>query len=616
MKRRCAAARALSPDGDIEKLDMSRQFPIWEPCRLPTADRSVASLSMHSNDAGGSTQNENEEPSCPRRHPVRARVTAALVGALLAGCQSLGPPAEPEASSRGELISPLAHAVIGDPADVLDLLREPATRVPAPVIELEPMPDPRPNDVIERLRAEFSLPDSDDDALRKEFEWFAKHPDYLERVLQRASPYLHHIAEALEERGMPADLALLPIVESAFDPFAYSRGRAAGLWQIIPGTARRLDVKQNWWFDGRRDAIESTRGALDYLEALHAMFDGDWLLAVAGYNSGEGHVARALKRAEAAGKDKPDFWSIRSYLPRETRTYVPRLLAIRNLVADAEAHGIELPRVPNEPYFAVVETGGQIELALAAELAGVPHEELKRLNPGFNRWATDPDGPHRLLVPLAHAARLESALAELDESERVQWTRHRIQPGETLSHLAERYGTTAAVLREVNGLRGHLIRAGDHLMIPRSQGAYERYSARRAGSGAEAHAGEQTVHVVQRGESLWSIARRYGVDVASLAAWNGMSTSDTLSVGRKLVVRSSAAVPVQASAAAFGSLGPGTMRQVNYVVRRGDSLSSIARRFRVTVPQILEWNKGLSTSRYLQPGDRVVMFVDVAEQST
>src|SRR5690606_11123400 len=135
------------------------------------------------------------------------------------------------------------------------------------------------------------------------------------------------------------------------------------------------------------------------------------------------------------------------------------------------------PRVPNEPYFAVVETGGQIELALAAELAGVPHEELKRLNPGFNRWATDPDGPHRLLVPLAHAARLESALAELDESERVQWTRHRIQPGETLSHLAERYGTTAAVLREVNGLRGHLIRAGDHLMIPRSQGAYERYSA-------------------------------------------------------------------------------------------------------------------------------------------
>lgn len=573
---------------------------------------------MHSSEAGGSTQDNNDQPSSPRRPRTRTCVAVVLVGGWLAGCQSLGPKADAPIADH-QLISPLADAVIGDPSNALPLPLEPTARLPVPVIELEPVPDPPPGDVIERLRGAFSLPNADDDALRKEFEWFAKHPDYVERVLERASPYLHHIAEALDERGMPADLALLPIVESAFDPFAYSRGRAAGLWQIIPGTAQRLDVKQNWWFDGRRDVIESTRGALDYLEALHEMFGGDWLLAVAAYNSGEGNVKRALQRAAAAGKSKPDFWTIRSYLPRETRTYVPRLLAIRNLIAEAEAHGIELPHVPNEPYFAIVETGGQIELALAAELAGVTQEELKRLNPGFNRWATDPDGPHRLLVPLANAARLESALAEIDERERVQWTRHRIQPGETLARLAERYGTTTDVLREINGIRGHLIRAGDYLMIPRSPGAYERYASLRAASGGEGSSGERIVHVVQRGETLWSIARRYGVDVASLAAWNGMAPSDTLAVGRELVVQvGDGALPVQASTSTsgVGALVAGTVRQVTYIVRRGDSLSSIARRFRVTVAQLLEWNKGVSTSRYLQPGERLVMFVDVTEQST
>ena len=547
---------------------------------------------------------------------------AIAVAGLLAGCQSLMPrPAETAAAPT--LISPLASAVIGDPRRVVPPpLDTVPPRVPAPDVVLYRVPEPRPDNLIEHLRASFSLPGSSDAALARELEYFAKHPDYVERVLTRARPYLYYIAEQLEARGMPTDLALLPIVESAFDPFAYSHGRAAGLWQIIPGTATRLGVTQSWWFDGRRDIVQSTRGALDYLEKLHEMFDGDWLLAVAGYNSGEGHVARALKRAEAAGRPG-DFWSIRSHLPRETRTYVPRLLAIRDLIANAEEHGISLPEVPNEPYLAVVETGGQIDMALAAELAGLSTDELYQLNPGVNRWATDPDGPHQMVVPIERAELFAAAVAALPAEQRVSWSRHRIKRGETLIAIANAYSTTPAVLREVNGLRGNLIRAGDYLMIPHARESVDDYSlsadARLASTVSRERAGERIVHRVRRGDSLWSISQRYNVNVRALASWNGMAPGDTLAVGRELVVwvgENAAPIRTTASLAAVGPLGQNQTRQVNYVVRSGDSLYSIAQRFRVTVPQLLEWNDALSASQYLHPGDRLIVHVNVLEQST
>jgi membrane-bound lytic murein transglycosylase D len=439
------------------------------------------------------------------------------------------------------------------------------------------------------------------------------------RVLERGARYLHYIAGELERRGMPLDLALLPVVESAFDPFAYSHGRASGLWQIIPGTGRRLGIKQNWWFDGRRDVIESTRAALDYLEMLHARFDGDWLLAVAGYNSGEGNVARALRRAAAAGAPG-DFWGIRRYLPAETRKYVPRLIAIRELVASPETHSMWLPELPNTPFFAVVETGGQIDMALAAELSTVELDRLYELNPGVNRWATDPDGPHRLLVPVAHAETLTAALAGLGERERMRWTRHEIRQGETLSQLAEQYHTTEAVLREVNDLRGNLIRAGRYLMVPHAAATLDTYrqsvGARAERQVSRERGGERRVHVVRSGESLWTISRNHNVNVRELASWNAMAPGDVLNVGRELVVwgngSANASVPARA---ASGSM-QAQIRRVDYVVRRGDSLSAIAGRFRVTVTKLLEWNGNVSTQKYLQPGQRLVMYVDVTEQST
>jgi membrane-bound lytic murein transglycosylase D len=530
-------------------------------------------------------------------------------GALVSGCQSMG----------GEQAAPL-------PA-------EPVAAVPLePIVlpELEYRDAVVDSDLLTRLRSRFAWEIAADPAVERERNWYARNQAYLDRVFTRGDLYLFHIVETLEARGMPAELALLPIVESAFDPFAYSHGRAAGLWQIIPGTGRRLGLAQNWWFDGRRDVLESTRAALDYLQDLHRQFDGDWLLAVAGYNSGEGNVARALKKAAAAGKPQ-DFWGIKNYLPAETRTYVPRLLAIAELVGDPGAFGVTLPELGNEARFAVVETGGQIDMALAAELAGIETESLYALNPGVNRWATDPEGPHRLLLPIAQAGTFSTSLAALGERELVQWTRHRVKTGETIGGIADRYQTTVAVLREVNSLRGNSIRAGSELMIPHSTQSLASYTqsadSRAARQQATARSGDRREHVVKTGESLWSISRDYNVDVRSLASWNAMAPGDVLSVGRELVVWTKAPAAVAAAAgtttaqaslvrsdSAAGFAATSRIREITYVVRRGDSLSSIARRFKVTVDKLVEWNTG-AADKYLQPGQRLKMVVNVTEQS-
>ena len=491
-------------------------------------------------------------------------------------------------------------------------------------------------DLLTRLRSRFAWEIKDDPVVERERAWYARNQAYLDRVFTRADLYLYHIVGELESRGMPAELALLPVVESAFDPFAYSHGRASGLWQIIPGTGKRLGLAQNWWFDGRRDVLDSTRAALDYLEELHEMFDGDWLLAVAGYNSGEGNVARALKKAAAAGKPQ-DFWGIKSYLPAETRTYVPRLLAIAELVGQPDTFGVTLPELTNEPRFAVVETGSQIDMALAAELAGMETAALYALNPGVNRWATDPEGPHRLLLPITQAPTFTAALDALGERERVQWTRHKVKAGETVGGIAERYQTTPAVLRQVNGFRGNTIRAGDYLMIPTATQSLASYTqsadSRAARQQGAPRNGERRTHVVKPGESLWSIAQAYGVGMRNLASWNAMAPGDTLSVGRELIVWTSAAAAAAAAASpsppvttttaqaslvstdsSAGFAAANRMREITYVVRRGDSLSSIARRFRVSVDKLVEWNAG-AAGKYLQPGQRLKMVVDITAQS-
>ena len=469
-----------------------------------------------------------------------------------------------------------------------------------------------------RVAAQFALPDHQHPRALSERTWLVDRPDYLVRVVERARPYLHLIVEEIERRGMPGEIALLPVVESAFQPFAYSHGRAAGLWQFIPSTGRIYGLKQNWWYDGRRDVKAATLAALDYLEKLAADFDGDWLLALASYNAGEGRVMRAVEKNRRAGKPT-DYWSLD--LPRETRGYVPKLLAVSDVFTRPGAFGIDLPTIPDAPALAEVETGGQIDLARAADLAGMSVEDLYRLNPGFNRWATDPDGPHTLLLPLEHESTFRTQLAALDPDGRLQWRRHAIRSGETLGGIARHYRTTPAVLRQVNQLDGNLIRAGHHLLIPVASrpGSDYKLSADQRLAKRQADAPEpgarKVTHRVRSGESLWSIGRRYGVSDRSLARWNGMAPRDTLSVGRKLVVwlpgKSGTTRTVTAAATPVSA----QLQKIRYTVRAGDSLYLISTRFNVSVSDLRRWND-LGDSNLLHPGQQLTLHVDVTRQAT
>ena len=307
----------------------------------------------------------------------------------------------------------------------------------------------KPGDLLERLRGGFQLDDVDEPAVAAQLNWFANHPDFLERTFGRAELWLYYIVGQLEQRNMPRELALLPVIESAFEPYAYSRARAAGLWQFISDTGRRFGLKQDWWYDGRRDPIEATRAALDYLQALHDEFNGDWLLAIAAYNCGELAVERAIQKNERLGKPT-DFWHLK--LPAETHGYVPELLAMRRLVANPARYGIEFSRIPNEPYFVAISTGGQIDLKVVADIAGISTEDLYELNPAFHRWATDPTGPHSLLVPVDAAEGLQQALAQLTPEQRMRIEHYTVRRGDTIATIASRFETKPEVIRELNDL--------------------------------------------------------------------------------------------------------------------------------------------------------------------
>ena len=367
--------------------------------------------------------------------------------------------------------------------------------------------------------------------------------------------------------------------------------------------------------------VESTRAALDYFEYLHNFFDGDWLLAMAAYNAGEGRVRQAVTRNQSAARDT-DYWNLP--LPRETRHYVPRLLAIRAVLSDPEAYEVALPEIEDVPGFAIVPVEGQLDLALAAELAGVTTDEIYQLNPGFNRWATDPEGPQRLLVPADREETFIEGLARIDSHEQVKWRRHRIAAGDTLIAIARRYGTTVEVIRSVNDLRGNAIRAGEYLMVPKAVQSLDSYpgsaEVQLAATQTSGDGNIRREHVVASGESLGIISRRYGVSVRELAAWNNMSPRDMLRTGRTLVVwQQGGGTAANPSASARDTqLMPAEaarQRQVNYTVRSGDSLWRIANRFSVSVDELVQWNN-LVRNATLRPGQRLVVHVDVTRQSS
>lgn len=516
---------------------------------------------------------------------INARfVIAALILLFISGCQSVTPQ---KSSSSATQDAPVRYVKRSNSA---------LPEVKSVLLQLEE--DDGPADLWQLTRENMALPQAKGNkTVAARIKWYAKHDRYLNKTIVRASEYYQYILREVLARGMPAELALLPVIESSYDPFVKSPARAAGLWQFIPSTGDHFGLKRNWWYDGRRDVIESTNAALTYLDYLHSYFDNDWLLALAAYNAGEGTVRKAIKKNQSKGKPT-DFWNLD--LPKETRAYVPKLLAVAEIFRNPGEYGLTLTPLADEPRFTVVETGGQIDLARAAEFAGVDIDELYKFNPGFSRWATDPEGPHRLLVPVENAPQFADRMAQTDGSERMSWARYEVKPGDTLGAIAKRFNTSLASVQSTNKLKGSMIRVGQSLLIPAALVTASEYALsenqrteKRLNRSAPAGK-EKQIHKVASGESLWSIAQKHGATPKQIARWNEMGVNETLGIGQQLVVYvDKPSISTR-------------MLDTAYTVQPGDSLSQIAATNGVSVSDLLEWND-LQINSTLRPGQELVV---------
>ena len=387
-------------------------------------------------------------------------------------------------------------------------------------------------DIWQRIRHGFAMPDLDNALVRRKTAEYARQPDYLQRVFERSRFYLYHIVEELEKRGLPTELALLPMVESAFNPMAYSRAHASGLWQFVPVTGRRFELKQNWWYDGRRDVVDSTNAALDYLTYLYARH-GDWHLALASYNWGENAVARAIAKNRKARKPT-DYSSLR--IPRETREYVPKLQALKNIIASPQLYGIGLDPIPNQPYFALVDEPPDIDVALAAKLADMPVEEFIALNPGFSRPFIRSQIATRIVLPADKVEVFHGNLAKHDRDSLVSWQVYRPKHGEPLGAIAEKFGVPVIELKRVNGIAKHSSRVPQLLAVPMGGSARKSIDALPSRYAPPvAPQSVRPVHIVKRGDTLSAIAARYRVRVAELERWNRIG--EVLQIGQKIHIR-------------------------------------------------------------------------------
>jgi membrane-bound lytic murein transglycosylase D len=371
---------------------------------------------------------------------------------------------QPGAVSSSSLPLETGASALAPELCCLELFIDEALPEPATTSPLNSIADPVADGSIwQWMQQAFAMPDVDEERVRFHIDEYTRHPQLLSQLLARGEPYLYHILERLEQHAMPAELALLPIIESRFDPFAVSPAGAAGIWQFMPATAADKGLEQNWWYDERRDIVASTEAAIGYLQQLHEDFNGDWFLALAAYNAGKARVRRAVKRSRMSG-GAGDFWQLG--LPNETRDYVPKLLALKAIIANPEKYGVVMPKLPAARQFAAVEIEGQIELRVVARLAGVSLEAFQRLNPAYERALTPPRGVNTFLVPASVEPVIGMRIAGLTREQRVQSIRHRIRVGDNLSTIAQHYGTTVRALRLANRLSSNRIIAGEILLVP------------------------------------------------------------------------------------------------------------------------------------------------------
>ena len=489
------------------------------------------------------------------------------------------------------------------------------------------------NTVWERLLSLYSLPDIKNPRIDRELYWYLEHPASLAILQQRAEPYLHHILDEIEAKNIPGELALLPVVESAFVPDAYSKADASGLWQFVPATGKEYGLQQNDWYDGRRDVYASTKAATTYLKELSETFDGDWLLALASYNCGKGRVKKSIERNEYRNLPT-DYWSLD--LPEETEDYVPRLLAIARLFANADEYNIHLQHIPNRPYFEVIDIKSPIDLHKAAKLANTPLYAFLKLNPGFSRSCTAPQGPHRLLVPVAQAQVFKKNLAMLPYSERVTikqfdeervakirpqekyeekiaqirqegaritLTQYNVKSAENLAFFANRNNAKIKSLHQANYLAGNSVRLGKRLQTP-SEAKTKNIPLLAAASKVKSVNAQ--VYAVKKGDTFFNISQRFSVSPKDIANWNNITLKAALIPGRKLTIKS--VNPQLASASS-------SVRLISYTVGKGDSLTQISRKFNVSVADLRKSNAA-TLVKGLQPGQKLKVIVDSNQSSS
>ena len=395
------------------------------------------------------------------------------------------------------------------------------------------------NDLWERIRKGFAIPDLEHELVHVQEQWYGSRPDYIERMTTRSSKYLYHIVEELEQRNMPTELALLPYIESAFNPQAVSSAKAAGMWQFMPATGTYFDLTQNAFRDDRRDVLASTKAALDYLEKLHRMF-GDWHLALAAYNWGEGSVGRAIKRNERQGQGTS---YVELNMPNETRNYVPKLQAVKNIIGNPEKFSIELPTIENHPHFQVVEIQRDMDIELVARLADVRVEDFKALNPSFTRPTIFAAGTTQILLPWDNAKVFQRNLAAHDDGQYASWTVWVAPSTMTVANAAQRVGMSEADLRAVNRIPPRMmIKVGSALMVPRTSQHLSDVATHIADNGRLSFAPEVTEVTrrssvkVRKGDTMAKVAQRNGVTLANLARWNDIKPTTKLRAGQALDV--------------------------------------------------------------------------------
>ncbi len=524
-------------------------------------------------------------------------ITLLLVLIALAGCSALTPAPEQPQPAAPVLASTAVKSTGPDSDDAYDMIEQANRELfsEQPFVGPPSPPAQQPIPVIwDRLVGGFSLPDCEPGSTAYTWqEWYGNHGDYMQRVMLRARPWLYDILNQIETRELPYEMALLPIVESAYDTFAFSSAAAVGGWQFTAPTARDYGLKINTWYDGRRDMYAATRAALDYLQVLFKKFDDNWRLALAGYNAGAGRVSRAVARH---GGNMRSLRATDLKLPRETKGFAPKLHGLSCLLRNPERYQLKLPAIPDMPLITAVNLEQPVDIVYAAQLTDLPITEVYALNPGLNRWTTPPDGPHRLILPAGKADDFLQAFTSTEQpaASAPEWQTITVKSGDTLGSLARQHNTTLALLREHNRLRSDVIMPGQILRT--GTASYNRFPG-YAEALAELQKLQQgllpanrTSHRIRRGESLSTIARQYNVSVTNLQRWNNLRSPDRIRAGQSLVVLA----PVK----------PGGKQR--YRVQPGDSLWRIARRNQISVESLRNWNQ-LPAGTILQPGQVLLL---------